>query len=845
MKNTAKLLCLILIILLSIPNAFSQTKLWNVLPNSGNTESGTVYEIGLDGSNFAVIKEFNRINCATPRGKLLYADNGLFYGIAEGGFGNFGSVIYEYDAETGAFEFAYDFFDPETGQNEDARSGSLVQHSNGKVYGLTQHGGDNSDGQLFEFDLASRSMVIKVHFEAASKGEIPVGHLTEASNGKFYGVTFQGGTHGLGVLYVYDPVANIFAVLKHFDGISLGGNPINGPIQASNGKLYGMTRIGGTSDLGVVYEYEIGTNQITKMHDFDGVATGASPEGKFCQASNGILYGMTAQGGTSDKGTIIDFDINAGVVTKKFDFNGTNGRYPSGGFIEYSDGLLYGLTADGGIQDRGVLLSLDPATGTVNKLQDLYDEYGEVAHTTLTEGPEGKLFGVTMWGGIYPTSGVLFDYHPPTGIYTKRIDFRYGENGSGPYSTLIKASDGYVYGTTIEAGELFGGTIFRIDPETRIFESIHDFDYLNTGGGTFNGLIQASNGLLYGTATSGGSNFAGVLYVFDPVSFSFIVLHHFEEVSTGKYPKGQLLQASNGKLYGVTNRGGANSDGVLFEYDMDNSTFTKLFDFDENVSGRHPLGLMQAANGMIYGQTEAGGSFNDGILFQFDPGTYAFEVKVHFDGTNKGIAPLGVPLEYEDNQLYGTAISGGTNSMGVLYHYNALTETFTKLLNFDGNNTGSYPQSTLMRASDDMIYGTTSAGGQYDFGVMFSYDPVTDNYSTLHEYTSYGEKPRSSAFIEVETNFGIDEANANTLQLTLYPNPVKDRLTIKTDQPGLKHYNIRISNQLGQLMHEGSAVNDASSGIELNVGDMNNGVYYIYISDDQGRVAYEKFVKAE
>jgi len=845
MKNTAKHLCLILVILSSIPNAFSQTKLWNVLPNSGNTESGTVYEIGLDGSNFTVIKEFKRINCERPRGKLLYADNGLFYGIAVGGFGNFGSVIYEYDAETDAFEFAYDFFDPETGQNEDAGSGSLVQHSNGKVYGLTQHGGDNSDGQLFEFDLASRSMVIKVHFEAASKGETPAGHLTEASDGKFYGVTFEGGTHGLGVLYVYDPVANIFAVLKHFDGISLGANPINGPIQASNGKLYGMTRTGGTSDLGVVYEYEIGTNQITKMHDFDGAATGASPEGKFCQASNGILYGMTAQGGTSDKGTIIDFDINAGVVTKKFDFNGTNGRYPSGGFMEYSDGLLYGLTADGGIQDRGVLLSFDPATGTVNKLQDLYDEYGEVAHTTLTEGPEGKLFGVTMWGGIYPTSGVLFDYHPPTGIYTKRIDFRYGENGSRPHSTLIKASDGYVYGTTLEAGELFGGTIFRIDPETRIFESIYDFDYFNTGGGTYSGMIQADNGLLYGTATSGGSNFAGVLYVFDPVSFSFIVLHHFEEVSTGKYPEGQLLQASNGKLYGVTNRGGANSHGVLFEYDMDNSTFTKLLDFDENVSGRFPGGLMQAANGMIYGHTDIGGNFNSGVLFEYDPGTYNFEVKVHFDGTNKGIAPLGVPLEYEDNQLYGTATSGGTNSMGTLYHYDATTEIFTKLLNFDGNTTGSYPQNTLIRASDNMIYGTCTLGGQYNFGVMFSYDPVMDNYNTVYEYTSYADKPERGAFLEVETDYGIGENNGNSLKLLIFPNPVNDLLKIESHLPETMQLNIRIMDQLGQNIMEQNMAAGPGSVLVMDVSGLSGGVYYIQLIDENGQAYSAKFVKAD
>ncbi|MEN8225061.1 MAG: choice-of-anchor tandem repeat GloVer-containing protein [Bacteroidota bacterium] len=835
----------ILFFLLSCLNIHlsAQTKLWNVLPNSGNTESGVVYEINLDGSGFNTVHEFKRVNCEMPRGKLLHADNGLFYGIAKGGFGSFGSVIFEYNAETGAFEFAHDFFDPETQQSVDAGSCSLIQHSNGKVYGLTQHGGDYGDGQLFEFDLATRSMVIKVHFETASKGETPLGHLTEAGDGKLYGVAFEGGMHGLGVLYVYDPVANIFAVLKHFNGSSWGSNPIDGPMQASNGKLYGMTRAGGTSDLGVVYEYAIATNQITKIHDFNGTSTGSGPEGKFCQASNGILYGMTAQGGNSDKGTIIEYDISAGVVTKKFDFNGTNGRYPSGGFIEYADGLLYGLTADGGIQDRGVLLSLDPATGNVTKLQDLYDEYGEVAHTTLTEGPDGKLFGVTMWGGIYPTSGVLFDYHPPTGIYTKRIDFRYGENGARPYSPLIKASDGYVYGTTLDAGELFSGSIFRIDPTDMSFESVFYFDYMNTGGGIYSGgMIQADNGLLYGTTDNGGSNFSGVLYVFDPVSFSYIVLHHFEEASTGKYPGGQLLQASNGKLYGVTNRGGVNSDGVLFEYDMNNSTLTKLLDFDENVSGKYPRGLMQAANGMIYGITDIGGSFSSGVLFEYDPDTYSYEVKVHFDGTNKGSYPLGVPLEYEDNQLYGTTAYGGTNMAGVLYHYDAITETYTKLLNFDGINTGSNPKNHLIKASDDMIYGTTVSGGQHDFGVMFSYDPVMNNYNTVYEYTSYGDKPETSAFLEVETDYGIGEDNVNDLQLSIFPNPAGQYVNITL--PVNTEADIRIVNMLGQIKMETSVITDNNSMIQLNVSSIEAGMYFFQLTNQEYSVTL-KFVKTK
>ena len=95
MKNIAKLICLVFTLLILSSGIEAQPKLWNVLPYGGNTESGVVYEINLDGSDYNVIHEFNRYNCETPRGKLLLADNGLFYGIAEGGFGNFGSIEHE------------------------------------------------------------------------------------------------------------------------------------------------------------------------------------------------------------------------------------------------------------------------------------------------------------------------------------------------------------------------------------------------------------------------------------------------------------------------------------------------------------------------------------------------------------------------------------------------------------------------------------------------------------------------------------------------------------------------------------------------------------------------------
>ena len=843
MKNAVKYLILIFVMLLLNPKIEAQTKLWGTLPYGGNTESGVVYEIGLDGSDLNVIYDFPRFNGERPRGKLLFADNGKFYGISEGGFGTFGSIIYEYDPQTDVFTIIHDFFDPETSHSLSASLGSLIQHSNGKIYGLTQSGGIHYDGQLFEYDLQSNIFSVKVDFESVGKGEIPLGILTEASDGKLYGVTYEGGNHGFGVLYVYDPATNIFAVLKNFDGLNIGANPHDCPIQASNGKLYGMTRTGGTFDMGVIYEYEIASNNITKLHDFDGIATGTGPETKFCQASNGLLYAMTFQGGVNDKGIIFEYDILSGIITKKFDFNGNNGRMPAGNFIEYEDGFLYGMTANGGISDRGVLFRYDPANGNITKLMDFYDEFGEVPYSTLTVGPDENLFAVTYWGGIYPTGGVLFEYNPVNGIYTKRFDFRYAPTGSTAFSDLMKATDGMIYGTAYDGGDLFAGTIYRIDPDDQTFENVYNFDYFNNGGSPMGGLIQATNGMLYGMA-NGGTNFDGVIYAFDPVSLSLTVLQHFDELNSGKDPRGNLLQASNGKMYGMTMKGGTNQDGVIFEYDIATSTFTKLFDFLDATSGKEPKGgLMQATNGKLYGLTSDGGSFGNGVLFEYNPMTYEYIVKVHFDDLNKGGYPVGTLLEFGDNQLYGLTASGGINSMGVIFVYDAESETFSKLFNFNGAATGMVPVSTLMAASNNKIYGTTQMGGMYNNGVAFEYDPLADDYLVIHDFPEYKDRPRYGAFLEVENDFGVEENHSESAQMSLSPNPVKDILTIKMDQPNQTGFTIRILNQLGQIVMEQISTMDSSTEIRINTSELDNGIYFIQLLGNNGQTYTQKFVK--
>ena len=62
-------------------------------------------------------------------------------------------------------------------------------------------------------------------------------------------------------------------------------------------------------------------------------------------------------------------------------------------------------------------------------------------------------------------------------------------------------------------------------------------------------------------------------------------------------------------LWGMTSTGGANSDGVLFEYNVSTGTYYDRTDFAGTTNGCSPYGsLIQASDGNLYGMTSTGGT---------------------------------------------------------------------------------------------------------------------------------------------------------------------------------------------------------------------------------------------
>jgi uncharacterized repeat protein (TIGR03803 family) len=340
---------------------------------------------------------------------------------------------------------------------------------------------------------------------------------------------------------------------------------------------------------------------------------------------------------------------------------------------------------------------------------------------------------MTYYGANGP--GNLFQYDPRTWTYTIKYDFDFAD-GRYPYGSLIQATDGNLYGMATAGGTSAtndNGVLFKFNPQTSIFTKLFDLDGATTGSTPCGALMQATDGMLYGMTYQGGANNMGVLFQFNPGNNTFTVKVHFDGEAKGQNPYGSLIQATDGKLYGMTKSGGLNEYGVLFQFNPQTGNFTKLLDFDMVTTGGNPDGsLIQASDGKLYGLTEAGGAHSVGVLFQFDPVTSTFINKFDFDDSPNGSSPYGSLMQAYDGNLYGLTnmggASGGPISQGVLFQYNPATSVYTKKLDFIGTN-GRNPQYTNLVEIPVTI--ATSSIGSIDcvgssLGVPFTIEGTYD-----------------------------------------------------------------------------------------------------------------------
>ncbi len=360
--------------------------------------------------------------------------------------------------------------------------------------------------------------------------------LVQASDGNFYGLTYDGGASNTGSIYRLTPQGE-YTLMHSFvaaEGIpgssSIEGGTMRGLLQASDGVLYGTTNGGGDYGAGTVFKMTL-DGTFTVLHSFKGAAgtppEGNGPEGNLIEAIDGSLYGSTYLGGTNDKGTVFRVAPDRTVSTV-YSFGGTSGSpiNPSG-LLLAPDGTLAGTSTGGGANACPDTSGFDIGCGTFFRLTP---NTGELLFSSFPSAlPDAQAYhpasGVVFardnrfWGLTSAELGSIFSIanagDPPT---IENLFF--GGDGSHPLGSLLLGRDGNFYGTTVFAGFSDLGTIFRLEfPDSPV--RVTSFNGLN-GSSPSSAVIQGRDGNFYGTTDLGGANNEGTVFRFTLSAFPLV-----------------------------------------------------------------------------------------------------------------------------------------------------------------------------------------------------------------------------------------------------------------------------------------------------------------------------------
>ena len=282
---------------------------------------------------------------------------------------------------------------------------------------------------------------------------------------------------------------------------------------------------------------------------------------------------------------------------------------------------------------------------------------------------------------------------------------------------------------------------------------LHSFD--PNDGTRPGGVIQGSDGKIYGTTFAGGGfgfPAGGFGTVFRIDAAGIVTLHPFSGTDDGKYATG-LIQAIDGSFYGTTAQGGLVGNGTVFRLDGNGLTTVHYFCTGSPgcYGGYLPFsGVIQARDGSFYGTTAAGGAYEHGMVFRIDD--TGFHPLHHFDGSDGGSPGEGL-IQAWDGSFYGRTVSGGANGVGTVFRIDAAGNLQT-IYNFNHSDgfkftfgSSAEPASSI-QASDGSFYGTANSGDSGDVGVVFRLivgTPTTTTVTTSPNPSAVGQSVSLSA----------------------------------------------------------------------------------------------------
>jgi uncharacterized repeat protein (TIGR03803 family) len=709
--------------------------------NFSGSESGTVFVVSTNGTGYSVLHAFGPTlsDGQYPYGGLIQASDGNLYGTTFGGgyaFHGYLGTVFKLDLDGTGYVVLYDFGTGiGTGNNPTA---GLVQATNGVLYGTTSTGVPN----IFEIETSGSN------FSVASSPNVSTltSPVAIGRDGMLYGESSGSGagpeTGYTGILFKVNPDGTDFTALHNFTGPD-GTTPSAGLLQGADGSFYGIAVSGGSNNVGTVFQVASDGSSFSVLHVFGGGGDGQNPYGALLQGLNGRLYGTTGFGGASNMGTIFELTTNGTGYTVLHNFGGnSDGQNSFAGLTQGSDGTLYGTTFAGGSGGKGTVFKLSPDGNNYSVICDFDpgDFDGQFPVAALVQATNGSFYGTTDGGGSNNV-GTLFRIDSYGANYTPLHNFSAtGQDGRSPCGAMLQGADGKLYGTTSAGGGYNGGTAFSVEPDGSQYVIIYSFgNGITDGQLPMAGMIQASNGVLYGTCASGGTNGYGTVFEMNPDGTDYTILHSFASDGDGQSPFCALALGTNGALYGTTVYGGTNNEGSIFKISLDGTGYELLYSFGA-TAGDAPYpnaGLILGNDGAFYGTCYGGGvdSSSGGMVFRIseDGSQYAILHTFAIGGNGTiiladGLYPMGALAQGNDGALYGTTQLGGayyngstTAGYGTLFKLNPDGSQYQLLYSFSPGGDATCPYAGLTLGTNGDFYGAGMYGGDDGLGALFTW----------------------------------------------------------------------------------------------------------------------------
>jgi uncharacterized repeat protein (TIGR03803 family) len=334
----------------------SDGNFYGTASEGGTDTDGTVYKLTPAGV-FTLLHTFTGTTTdgSTPFGGLIQGTDGNFYGTTLQGGASGNGTIYKITS-SGVFSLLYSFVGGSTdGSNPES---GLVQGTDGNFYGTAFIGGVKNLGEVYTITPSGDYTVLHFFAGGTTDGRLPYGGLVQGTDGNFYGLTYQGGTSNDGVAYKITSGGAV-TLLHSFTDNPDGRYTQGGLMQATDGNFYGTTYEGGSSVYGTVFQMTP-AGAVTILHNFTNATTdGGLPVDTLVQGTDGQLYGTTYFGGANGDGTVFSMTLGgAFTLLHSFSTATTDGYRPFDGLVQGLDGNFYGADKLGGADTDGTVYKM-------------------------------------------------------------------------------------------------------------------------------------------------------------------------------------------------------------------------------------------------------------------------------------------------------------------------------------------------------------------------------------------------------------------------------------------------------------------------------------------------------